>query len=100
MSSHKADRLVPSNQLGACRHGSQDNVPPQIADTKNRTFFSQIKISNDWELKKPDWELLNYCLFTIAVLDYETDFSLGANVPFKYGSSDHTLIFQRLAEDR
>ncbi len=26
--------------------------------------------------------------------------SLGADVSFKYGSSDHTLIFQGLAEDR
>ena len=28
----EADRLVPGHELGACRHGGQDDVPPKAAE--------------------------------------------------------------------
>lgn len=37
LSRNETDRLVPGDELGACWHAGQDNIPAEITDTAYRT---------------------------------------------------------------
>lgn len=37
LSCNEADRLVPGDELGACWHAGQNNIPSKITDTAYRT---------------------------------------------------------------
>lgn len=91
----KADWFVPSDQLRTGRHGGQDDVPAQTADTAQKKYISLLSMS-----RQTDNKAVNTLKFNSNSWIIQSGGLLCVQASFHDRRGHNTLALQWLVKDR